>query len=68
MEKEESFGKFSYETIFNYLRDGYYPEGFSKSEKGSLRKRAKFFFVKEGDLFYKSKSAGIATYSSAVAR
>ena len=58
MEEEESFGKFSYRTIFNYLRDGCYPEGFLKSEKGSLRKRSKFFVIKEADLFYKAKSAG----------
>ena len=58
MEEGESFGKFSYQAIFNYLRDGCYPEGFSKSEKGSLRKRSKFFAIKEADLFYKAKSAG----------
>ena len=57
MEKEEqSFGKFSCSAIFNYLKNGSYPEGYSKSEKGSLRKRAKFFFVKEAELFYRSRS------------
>lgn len=56
--KEESFGKFSYKAIFDYLSDGTYPGDFTKSEKGSLRKRAKYFLVKEADLFYKSKSTG----------
>ncbi len=37
-----------------YIKDGIYPDGFSMSDKGSLRKRAKFFFIKEADLFYKS--------------
>ncbi len=55
----ESFGKFSYKDIFHYLRYGTYPGDLSKAEKGSLRKRAKFFLLKEpADLFYKSKSTG----------
>ena len=56
--EEESFGKFSYQAIFNYLKDGTYPGEFTKAEKGSLRKRAKYFFIKEADLFYKGKSTG----------
>lgn len=38
MEEEESLGRFSYNTIYSYIKDGTYPEGFSKSDKGSLRK------------------------------
>ena len=53
---EESFGKFSFEEIFNYLKDGCYPASFSKSEKGFLRKRTKFFYIMNAELFYKSKS------------
>ncbi len=55
MDKEgDSFGRFCCSIIFNYLKDGSYPEGFSKAEKGSLRKRAKFFFIKEAELYYKT--------------
>lgn len=56
MEEEESLGRFSYNTIYSYIKDGTYPEGFSKSDKGSLRKRAKYFFIKEADLYYTSKT------------
>ena len=52
----DAFGRFKSSEIFAYLRDGQYPEDFSKAEKGSLRKRAKFFFVKDAELFYKSAS------------
>ena len=58
LSRMESFGKFSYEDIFHYLRDASYPGDFTKAEKGSLRKRAKCFLVKGPDLFYKSKSTG----------
>ncbi len=53
-EGEDSFGRFCCGIIFKYLKDGSYPEGFSKAEKGSLRKRAKFFFIEEADLYYKT--------------
>ncbi len=56
MEEEESLGRFSYNTIYSYIKDGTYPEGFSKSDKCSLRKRAKYFFIKEADLYYTSKT------------
>ena len=59
--EEESFGRFSYTAIFKYVKDGSYPEGFSKSEKGSLRKRAKYFYIKKAELFYKSGTADQST-------
>ncbi len=46
MEEEASLGRISYNTIYSYIKCGTYPEGFSKSDKGSLRKRAKYFFIK----------------------
>ncbi len=54
MAGDNNHGRFSFSTIYNYIKDGIYPDGFSKSDKGSLRKKAKFFFTKEADLFYKS--------------
>ena len=55
--EEESFGRFSYTAIFKYVKDGSYPEGFSKSEKGSLRKRAKYFYIEKAELFYKRRTS-----------
>ena len=49
---EDSCGRFSYQEIFNYLREGSYTEGFEKSDKQALRKRAKFFTVKDAHLNY----------------
>ena len=39
-----SDGRFEYTHLYKYLRDGTYPEGFTKAEKSGLRKRAKFFY------------------------
>ena len=51
-EKQWNDGKFTFGQIYNYLRNGAYPEGLSKSEKSVMRRRAKFFRVNEEDLYY----------------
>ena len=33
------------------VRDGTYPEGFTKAEKSGLRKRAKFFTIRKGAIY-----------------
>ena len=38
--------------MYNYLSEGRYPDGFSKSDKQALRKRVKFFSVKDAHLYY----------------
>ena len=55
-EEVTDFGRFNYSDIFEYLRNGSYPSDFSKSDKASLRKRAKSFWIKGVDLFYKGQS------------
>ena len=45
-------GRFAYATIHSYLDCGVYPKDFSKSDKLALRKRAKYFCTKDGDLYY----------------
>ena len=47
-----SSGRFSYQEIFTYLREGKYPEDFEKKDKQALRKRVKFFAVKDAHLYY----------------
>ena len=37
--------------LYKYLRDGTYPEGFTKAEKSGLRKRAKFFTIRKGAIY-----------------
>ena len=50
--------KFSFSQIYGYLSSVSYPDHFEKEEKRALRKRAAFFLVKEGQLYYKGgKSA-----------
>ena len=48
-------GRFSYSEIHDYLASHKYPLGFSKSDKLALRKRSKFFQVKDGHLYYTGK-------------
>ena len=45
-----------YEKLLYTKKDGVYPDSFSKADKGSLRKRAKFFTVKDAELYYQSRS------------
>ena len=45
-------GRFSFSTIYEYLRSHKYPRGASKLEKISLRRRAKYFRVHDEDLYY----------------
>ena len=45
-------GRFTFNDIHRYLHDGRYPDGYTKSEKLALRKRAKFFCARGADLFY----------------
>ena len=44
--------RFSYEEISAYLTEGGYPESFVKADKQVLRKRAKYFLVKDAHLYY----------------
>ena len=48
----ESEGRFTYRQIYEYVKDGKYPEGFEKCNKLALRKRSKFFLVQEMHLYY----------------
>ena len=48
-------GRFSYSEIYDYLASHKYPLGFSKADKLALRKRSKFFQVKDGHLYYTGK-------------
>ena len=48
----ESEGKFTYRQIYEYIRDGKYPEVFEDCEKLSRRKRSQFFKVQEMHLYY----------------
>ena len=48
-------GRFSYSEIHDYLASHKYPLGFSKADKLALRKRSKFFQVKDGHLYYTGK-------------
>ena len=47
-------GKFSFSTILYYLQKGSYPPELelSKQDKLALRKRSKFFYYKDADLYY----------------
>ena len=53
-ETANTFGRFSPSII--YIKNGVYPDLFSKADKGSLRKRANFFTVKDAELYYQSRS------------
>lgn len=52
---QEQEGRFSYSEIHDYLALQKYPLGFSKADKLALRKRSKFFQVKDGHLYYTGK-------------
>ncbi len=43
--------RFTFSQIYDYLRSSLYPDGFDKSDKRSLRRRADFFFVREAKLY-----------------
>ena len=45
-------GRFQYDHIIDYLKDGKYPNNFHKDDKHALRKRAKYFTLIEGHLCY----------------
>ena len=51
-EEEQQNGRFSFAEIYAYVRDGRYPSNFTKVDKQALRKRAKFFIVKDTQLYY----------------
>uniref|UniRef100_A0A3Q3LEK6 Integrase catalytic domain-containing protein n=1 Tax=Mastacembelus armatus TaxID=205130 RepID=A0A3Q3LEK6_9TELE len=46
-----------WEEVYNFLSLGTYPSGYSKSQKLNLRRYASKFKVKEGELFFGSRSA-----------
>ena len=43
------------EQAYQYVTTRVYPEGCSDTRKRTIRKKAKKFEVKEGELFYKQK-------------
>jgi len=45
-------GRYTFKEIYDYLAHQQYPDGVDRSYKHGLRKRAKFFTHKEGQLFY----------------
>ena len=45
-------GRFPFTAVYNYLRYQQYPEGASKLEKNSLRRRSKYFMLQNEDLYY----------------
>ena len=49
---EGNEGRFSFSDVYNYLRYQQYPEGASKLEKNSLRRRSKYFRLQNEDLYY----------------
>ena len=51
-EEEQQDGRFSFAEIYTYIKDGRYPSSFTKAYKQALRKRAKFFTVKDTQLYY----------------
>ena len=50
--KEQDTGRFSFSAIYNYLLSQQYPEGASKLEKNALRRRAKYFQVRNDHMYY----------------
>ena len=50
--KEQDTGRFSFSAIYNYLLSQQYPEGASKLEKNALRRRAKYFRVRNYHMYY----------------
>ena len=53
--EDQQEGRFTYGEISNYLHSQSYPLGFSKADKLALRKRSKFFALKDGQLQYTGK-------------
>ena len=58
-QENELEGRFSYAEICKYLDSGSYPIGFSKADKLALRKRSKYFKLKDGQLYYCGKGKHI---------
>ena len=52
VECDASASKYSYSAIFEYVTNALYPSDVSKEYKRGLRKRAAFFSVEAGHLFY----------------
>ena len=52
---DQQEGRFTYGEIHKYLHSQSYPLGFSKADKLALRKRSKFFTLKDGQLHYTGK-------------
>ena len=51
-DEQSADGRFPFTAIYNYLRYQQYPEGASKLEKNSLRRRSKYFMLQNEDLYY----------------
>ena len=56
-------GRFSYQEIFPYLREGKNLEYFERKNKQALRKRVKFFAVKDAHLYYVGRKFILGVYS-----
>ena len=59
-------GRFTYGEILAYLTEGRYPDSYLKADKQALRKRAKFFLVKDAHLYYIGGELGPLTDSGSV--
>ena len=70
MDRVSDNGRFTFTEIANYLREGSYSSGYSKADKLALRKRSKYFKLKDSLLYYVGggKTLTIATDSSSVCR
>ena len=51
-EETEKESRFTNCDIFVYVKDGKYPDDYTKDEKRALRKRAKFFVARGTTLYY----------------
>ena len=49
----ESEGRFTYSVIYEYLKNGKYPEWYEKQDKRALRKRANYLFKTVLHMWYK---------------
>ena len=51
-EEKQQDGRFSFTEIYHYIKEGKYPNGFSKPDKQALQKRANLFIIKDMQLYY----------------
>ncbi len=59
MSEGEREGRFLYHQIAAYIQNGTYPDGFNKADKLALRKRTKFFTLRDSCMYYIGGTGGI---------